>query len=154
MLLHVQRWHHWACHDDNFQSEEGPSLTSMKALITTVRLWVSVGGSWSYWLLYGRNISWHWERRGTESFQIRCTIPIQGWLHNSPCWRSPCAINTLHVILLRSSWMFITDWCPSEDMVVKRFTQYWCCTEASKSASYKWSFHGKRGQGTRVRLCK
>ena len=33
-------------------------------------------------------------------------------------------------------------------MVVKNVTQYWCCIDASKSATYKWSFHGKRGQGT------
>ena len=66
-----------------------------------------VGGSWPYWLRHGRNISWLWEKCDIEIFQIRNTIPLQGWRLNNLRWRSSCTMNTLYVILRRSSRDFI-----------------------------------------------
>ena len=40
---------------------------------------------WPYWLRHGRNIPLHWERCGTESAEIRNTIPLQSWRHDTLC---------------------------------------------------------------------
>ena len=128
--------------------ETGPRAQSAKRESSDTRMDQTRRFHISDSLRHGRNIPQHLESCGTESAEIRNTIPLQSWRHDTLCWRSAWAVNIRHVILLRSSIMFITDRCASEDMVAKSVTQYWCCTEASKSATYKWSFHGKRGQGT------
>ena len=45
----------------------------------------SDGGTWPYWLRHDRNIPRHWGRCGTESAEIRNTLPLRSWRHDTLC---------------------------------------------------------------------
>ncbi len=138
MSLCVQRGHHLAC-DDDFPNKgtDSDRYKCQHWQESSNHGW-SVGGPWS-------NVSvatYHGiGKGGTLKVQRSGKLTISKfWGHNSFSWRSPCARNKLHAILLWPSWMYVTHRCPSEDLVMESLATYRSCTEASKPSPYKWSF--------------
>ncbi len=147
MSLCVQWRHHWAC-DDDFpnQGMDSGRYKCQHWQESSDHGW-SVGGPWSNWLWHSGNVSQIGKVVTLKVLRSGKLSLSKVWGHNSFSWRSPCASNKLHAILLWPSWMYVTHWCPSEDLGTESLTKYRSCTEASKP-SYKWSFCRKCRQGT------